>query len=324
MIQVIRADDIRFLDQEAANFRARRQDAGILSAGTGMFFKRELEFVFRETLMARLAPPNLFRLFPIDTSVSEGATSYTQRMLEPVGEAAIISDYADDLPRVNVVRREERRSIIDIGDSYSYSVREIMAARFANVPLDRQLGVAAREAIEKKHNRLGWFGDVDAQLFGILRHPDIPRFLFANPIDATTPADTIIDEINSMINRVNSLTKTVANVNTLVLPPDEFAFIFSTPRSATTDTTIADFLLDKNPFLEFIEQAWELDASENGGQKLAVAYRRDPMNVKYVAPVTFRQLPVERRNLEFIINNMASSGGFYTPRPLEMVIGELA
>jgi hypothetical protein len=202
-----------------------------------------------------------------------------------------------------------------------------MAARFAGEPLDRDLGVSAREAIERKHNLLCWFGDEEHDLWGVLRHSYIPQYNFANPISDATPADTIIDEINAMINGVNTLTQQNAQVDTLLLPPDEYSYIFSTPRSATTDTTIGEFILMNNAYLRGgrgrIEQAWELQASLNDGQARVLAYRNDPRNVKYVAPLMFRQMPVERRNLEFVINNIGQSGGFYAPKPLHMVKGNL-
>lgn len=324
MPPVVREDDMRFLDEQAQTYSSQRRADNVLSTGVGYFFKRELEFIYQQTLEAKIAPPNAFRLFSIDSSVPEGATSYTQRLMEPTGEATLIANYADDLPRVNVTRKEETRAIRMLGDSYSYSVMDIMAARFAGQPLDQDLGFAAREAIERKHNRLCWFGDQQAGLWGVLAHPYIPRFAFTNPISSASTPDQIIDELNDMINGVNSLSKTTASPNTLVLPPDEYAYIHSTARSANSDTTIAAYLIANNPFLEMIEQAWECDADQNGGQKLCLAYRKDPMNARYVAPIVFRQLPVERRNLEFVVNNIASSGGFYTPRPLEMVVGELA
>jgi hypothetical protein len=323
-IDVIRADDMRFLDEQARGYSQGRRQDNVLSSGVGYFFQRELEYIYARTLEAKVAPPNAFKLFSIDSSVPEGATSYTQRLMEPTGEATLIANYADDLPRVNVTRKEETRSIRMLGDSYSYSVMDIMAASMSSQPLDQDLGFAAREAIERKHNRLCWFGDQQAGLWGVLAHPYIPRFAFANPISSASTATQIIDELNDMINGVNSLSKTTASPNCLVLPPDEYAYINSTPRSPTSDTTIAAYLVANNPFLEMIEQAWECDADQNGGQKLSLAYRKDPMNARYVAPIVFRQLPVERRNLEFVVNNIASSGGFYTPRPLEMVVGELA
>jgi hypothetical protein len=323
-IEVISRMDEGYLDDQAEMYSAQnRMDAGVLAAGTGYFFKRQLEHVFTETLTANLPVPNFSRFFPIDTSVREGAKGYTQRIMEPVGEAIIISNFGDDLPRVNVVRREERRSIKMLGDAYGYSVQDIMAARFAGEPLDTSLGLAAREAIERKHNRLCFWGDEENGLWGILRHPYIPRFIFSEQLSsAASSADAIIAQINAMVNGVNSLTKTTAQVDTVVLPPDEYAYIHSA-RITDTNITIAEFILKNSPFLKRFEQSWECDADENDGQALCFAYRKDPMSVKYVAPITFRQLPVERRNLEFVINNIGSSGGFYTPRPLEMVIGEL-
>ena len=317
---VIRQDDLDYINQKA---RELRQDASIMTTGTGYFFQRQLEYIFERTLKANIPAPNFSKFFPVDSSVGEGAKSYTQRLMEPVGEAKIISSYGDDLPRVNVVRREKRRAIQMLGDSYGYSVQDIMAARFAGEPLDTQLGMAAREAIERKHNRLCWYGDQSAQLWGVLDHPYIPRFIFSQSLNEDSTADEIIGQLNAMINGVNTLTKTTGQVNRVGLPPDEYTYIHSA-RIPDTNITIAEFVLkahqDKD--LQFL-QSWELDADENDGQALAIAYRQDEASVKYVAPVPFRQLPVERRNLEFVINNIASSGGFYTPRPLEMVIGEL-
>jgi hypothetical protein len=331
-LQLVRQDDVAWLDNEVRQrylARGERSDADILSTGTGYFFQRQLNSIFAETLQADVAPPNFMRLFSIDTSVAEGAKSYTQRLQEPVGEAIIIANWGNDLPRVNTTRKEETRGIKYIGDSYSYSVQDIMAARFAGEPLDRDLGVSAREAIERKHNDLCWFGDDEHDLWGVLRHPYIPQYNFTEPISAAaSSADAIIDEINSMINGVNTLTEQNAQVDTLVLPPDEYSYIFSTPRSTTSDTTIGEYILMNNAYFRGgrgrIEQAWELQASLNGGQARCLAYRNDPRNVKYVAPLAFRQLPVERRNLEFVINNIGQSGGFYTPKPLHMVKGNLA
>lgn len=322
---VIRADDVAYLDGKGEAFASSmRMDAGILSTGTGLFFKRQLEHIYEETLTANIPVPNFSAFFPVDSSVPAGATSYTQRLMEPLGEARIISNFGDDLPRVNVVKREESRGIKFIGDAFSYSVQDILAARFAGEPLDTSLGAAAREAIERKHNRLCWYGDADHALWGALRHPYIPRFYFSEELSANAvDADAIIEQINAMINSVNSLTKTTAQVDTVGLPPDEYTYIHSA-RVPDTQITIAAFLKeahsDKN--LEF-RQAWELDADENDGTALAIAYRRSSVNVKYVAPIVFQQEPVERRNLEFVVNNLAKSGGFYTPRPLEMVVGEL-
>lgn len=326
--QIIDAADIEFIDRavklrlEAQGGGSRRFDADVTEVGNGYFFKRQLEFIYAETLEADIPAPNALRMFPIDSQPREGAKSYTQRIYEPVGTAQIISNFADDLPRVNVVKREETRGLKYLGDSYGYTVQDIMAARFAGEPLDTTLGASAREAIERKHNRLCWYGEADAQLWGVLRHPYIPRYIFDEEIGASaTDADSIINQVNNFLNVVDDVTKTVAKVDTVGFPPAEYNYLHQT-RIPDTMSSIADFILKAHPGLT-IEKCWELDADLNNGTALAIAYRKSAQNAKYVAPTVFRQLPVERKNLEFIINNLAVSGGFYSPKPLHLCVGEL-
>ena len=326
-IKLINDGDIQFVDTTvknhlAANKGRRGARADALEPGSGYFFARELEYIYAETLKADIPEPNFSKLFDIDSSPREGQKSYTQRLYEPTGKADIISNMADDLPRVNVVKREETRDIHYMGDSYGYSVQDIMAAQFAGDPLDATLGEAAREAIERGHNDLCFFGSPEHKIWGVLRHPYIPRYLFSEQIGAgATDVDAIIDQINAMINAPNRITKTVAVVDQLALPPAEFDFIHQT-RIPDTMSTIAEFINKAHPGLT-MHKCWELDAELNDGVALAIAYRKSPTNAKYVAPTVFRQLPVERRNLEFVTNCVGVSGGFYSPKPLHICVGEL-
>jgi hypothetical protein len=316
---VIDRADVEFIDQ----YQSSQRSDNLTAVGGGLFFKRQLEHIFSATIMADLPMPNALAMFDRDTEVGEGATEYTQRMMEPTGEAVIITNYADDLPEVNVVLREETRKIKHIGASYGYSVADILSAQMAGMSLDSTLGMSVREAIERKHNSLLWWGEPSAGIWGVLRHPNIPRIAFVNPFNSTSTPDDIIAEVNAFINSVNSLNKTTAFVDTVGLPTDAYTYIHNTPRSATSDTTIAEFLLSKNPFLKKFVQVWELDASLNDNQALIIGYRKSPMVIKYVAPIIFRQEPVQRKNLYFSVPCMASNGGIYAPKPLEIVIGEI-
>lgn len=324
---IIDEADLKFIDKTvknnlAASQKNSRHRNDNLDPGSGYFFARELEYIYSETLKADLPEANFNKLFAVDSAPREGQKSYTQRIYEPVGKAEIIANMADDLPRVNVVKREETRGIHYLGDSYGYSVQDIMSAQFAGDPLDATLGEAAREAIERGHNDLCFFGSPEYKIWGVLRHPYIPRYLFSEEIGASaTDADAIIDQINALINSVNRITKTVAVADTLALPPAEYDYIHQT-RIPDTMSTIAEFILKAHPGLEMYK-CWELDADLNEGTALALAYRKSATNAKYVAPVVFRQLPVERRNLEFVTNCLGVSGGFYSPRPLHLCVGEL-
>ena len=115
-IKVIKNDDIQFIDEHA-----RQHNDGVLTTSNGLYFKRQLEFVFAETLQASIPAPNAFRFFPISAEVGEGFKEYTQRLMEPVGEAVIISNFADDLPRVNMAMKEITMAIKMLGDAYCSS-----------------------------------------------------------------------------------------------------------------------------------------------------------------------------------------------------------
>lgn len=300
-----------------------RSDRGILEPRTGLFFKNKLEYTMRRALSMNLPAPNLFRYFMINDEVAEGATSYSQEIQEAVGRAIVISDYGADLPRVNVTKSKVSRGIVDIGDAYSYTYKQIKAAQFAGEPLDTTLGGAAREVTERKHNELGWWGDDEHDLFGVLNHPHIPRYLFGAPLlDGTTPK-VIMNMLNAYLDSVNTLTETAAQADTLLLPPDEYMYIKNTMIGDGSEKTILEWLLSKREELRTVGQCWELAPKYNNGQALCVAFRNNELVATYVAPQMFRQMPVQRNNLEWVVDCVGTSGGFYSRRPLEMVIGEL-
>ena len=71
------------------------------------------------------APMNAFRIFPVKTEVPAGAATAMQRVYDQTGMAKIISNYADDLPRADVVGQEIPTKVLTLGDSYGYNVVEI-------------------------------------------------------------------------------------------------------------------------------------------------------------------------------------------------------
>jgi len=300
-------------------------DADVYASGSGYFFKRQLAHIATRAYQAKVPTPNAFSFFSSDSEIQRGADSYIQYIEEPLGEAIIIANFADDLPRVNVTQREESKSIQWLGAAYGFSVKDIAAATFANKPLNQTLGITARKIVERKHNRLAWFGDYEAKLDGILTNADVPRVLFSNQFSAATAALTIEDEITAAINGVRILTKTTATITDIAFPPAEYAHIHSTSRSTdgNSNTSIAQYILMNNPSLERIHEAWELDADENGGTALMLGWNRDADSMRYEMVVAFEQQPAQRNGLEFVVDNLGITGGMNIPRPLEAFVGVL-
>jgi len=309
--------------QERVDALVKRHDT-LSDPGAGVFFARELEQIYLEVIEHRLPLLNAMKYFPIDRSVNEGANTYTHYIVQKIGEADFIANPADDLPRVDIAKKKQTFNIENIGASYGYTIFEIAAAQMANMSLDRLRGNAVKRAIEEKLNNVFWYGDTALSLYGILSYPWIPRYVFTNPIISATAADTIIAELNNYVNSISELTNGVESPDTLLMPTAPYNHIASTPRSATSDTTILEFFIRNNPYIKEVHPVAELTQAGPSSVHQLVAFRSGDMNVgKLVCPIDFRQLAPQERNLEFIVNAIARCGGFASMYPLAMCIGDV-
>ena len=91
------------------------------------------------------------------------------------GMAAIINNYATDLPRVDVQGESHTASIKSVGDSYGYNVQEMRASRMAGKSLDARKGAAARRASDYMVNKIAFAGDrnIISSAFSLM----VPTFL---------------------------------------------------------------------------------------------------------------------------------------------------
>lgn len=301
-----------------------------LDAAETVFFARELESKAARSYDVIKAPLKAFELFPVDTSDGPGCETISYKQFDQTGIAKIIGNYADDLPRANVKGKEFFAKVKSVGNSYGYSLQEIRAAQFANRPLDQMQANAAARAQREKWNRIAFYGDDEFDLQGFLTNVNIPDgtvtagAVLGTAWSTKTP-DEIIADVNEMINSVITLTNGAEQVNTVVMPIAQYTLINTTPRSATTDTTILQFLQNSHPGVEFM-WANELDSAQlaaNGVTRFTgdvmMAYRRDPDVVQLKMPVLFETLPVKEQGLEYIVPCHSRIGGVVVRYPLAAV-----
>lgn len=101
-----------------------------------VFFARELDQVKTKTYDKQYPELSALSYFPITSEVNEGAETTTYYSYDITGMAAIINNYATDLPRVDVQGESHTASIKSVGDSYGYNVQEMRASRMAGKSLD--------------------------------------------------------------------------------------------------------------------------------------------------------------------------------------------
>lgn len=298
------------------------------------FFSRQLEYVKAKTYDVQYPQFNATRLIPVSMEAGLGAETITYAQFDKLGLAKIISNYADDLPRSDVKGKEFTARIRSLGTSYGYSIQDIRAAQFAGRSLSQAKANAARQAIEQQINHIGWFGNPEYGMYGLLNNPNVTRTAVdLNAGETSTlwinkTADEILHDMNELVNGIVELTNGVEIPDTLLLPIAQYTLIASTPRSTNSDTTILQYFLTNNPFVNSVEAVRELKGAGEGegavaaGGDVMVAYSRNPDKLSFEIPQPFEQLNAQEHNLEFVVPVMSRVAGVLVYAPLSIAIGE--
>ncbi|MFW6085063.1 MAG: DUF2184 domain-containing protein [Gemmatimonadota bacterium] len=293
-------------------------------AGLTAFFARELESIKAQTYDVKRPPLNAMRLIPVSSEAGPAAETIVYRQWDATGIAKIIANYADDLPRADVKAREFVARVRSIGNAYGFSLQEIRASESQGKGLDQRKASAALRSQEELWNDIGFNGDETHGLQGLFDNPNIPSEEVENDGEgdatewSTKTPDQILRDMNDFVHDVNTRTNGVERPDTLVLPLEQFSLISSTPRSDTSDTTILEFFLRNNRFITSVESAHELAGSGPAGEDQMWTYPRSPEFLTLEMPQMFEQLPVQERNLEFVVPCHSRIGGVIVYYPFAM------
>jgi hypothetical protein len=298
------------------------------------FFARELEYIKARTYDVEYPQLKATMVLPVSFEAGPGAESITYQQFDQLGIAKIIANYADDLPRSDIKGKEFTVPVRSIGASYGYSLQEIRAAQFAGRNLEQRKANAARRAVEQKINKVGFFGDEEFGLTGFLNNPNITRSAAALNAGATstkwsnkTP-DEILKDMNDAVNGVVDLTNGVEAPNTMLLPIEQYTYIASTARSANSDTTILQYFLTNNPFIQTVDHLYELKGAGLGadaldaGEDMMIVYDNSPDKLTFEIPQPFEQFQIEQRGLEYLVPCHARVSSVIIYYPLSVAVVE--
>lgn len=298
----------RFIEQ------AVRQAAPTLrlDAGETAATIRALLYIQSQTYDV-MYPDLKFRKFiPITNEVSTGADSYAYRQWDKFGKAKIVTNYADDLPLANAQIKEFINPVKSVGAAYQYSIQDLRRVGFDGLRLDLNLALAARRMIEEILDNVAGFGDVSSNLGGFLNNSNVS-------IDAATgnwsglTSTQVVADMNKLVTNIFSTTLETIAPDTLLLPTTTYVYVSQTPFTSAggvvTDKTILAWFLSNNPWIKNVDSWYQLETAGAGSVKRAVCYKRDPMVLQGHIPQEFEQLAPEVRNLSFMVNCHARSGG---------------
>ena len=299
-----------------------------LDEGESIFFARELEFVKSKTYDIKYPDLKARLLFPVDFETNAGAETITYEQYDQVGVAKIISNYADDLPRADVKGKEFTARVRTLASSFGYNYDEIQAAKMAGKPLATRKADAAKRANMVLENRIAFFGDATHSLQGFFSNPNTQAVVI--PADGAgglvtlaskTPVQ-IVRDMASLFTAVHAISKGKEVADTLMMPITQYNYIFATQFSAASDKTIGEWFLESNPHCKEIVWVNECKGAGAGATDRMVAYKRDPNALTLEVPSDFKQLPVQEKNLEYIVPTHQRTGGVLIYYPLSIAYAD--
>lgn len=297
-----------------------------------IFFARELDYIKSKSYDKIYPEFTALNKFPITHEVPEGAESMTYYSYERTGMAAIISNYATDLPRADVKGAPSTAFVKSLGASYGYSVQDMRASRMAGKSLDTRRAEAARYAVDRTTNIIAFAGDKKNNLVGVLSTDNnIPLYTLSEvevggqkytDFKHKTAAQ-ILDDINGMFAYQAKITKGVEHADTLMLPHSVYIDI-STRQIPNTGYTVLRFLKENAPYLKDIVSAPELesDAEDTNPYNKGVMflYTNSADKFSLEIPMPFYQYPLQNRNLEVIVPCEERVAGCIIYYPLSALI----
>jgi hypothetical protein len=243
------------------------------------------------------------QLIPVDTSAPEWAKSVTFYSMDKAGRAEWFHGAADDLRLADVSRAKHEQTVEMAGIGYQYTLEELgQAMMIPGMNLTADKAEAARRAYEEFVDNVALNGDTNKNITGLANNGDVTAAM-ANVVSNKTDwdsktGDQIIQDVNDALTGVYSESLQVEMADTVLLPVASLTKIATMARSATTDTSVLEWLSKYNVYTATTGQPLTvramrgLEAAGDGDGGRMIVYRKDPRVLKMHIPMPHRFLPV--------------------------------
>jgi hypothetical protein len=300
-----------------------------LDSNQTIFLERELEHIQAKVLEAPKPKLNGMMHFAVSTEAGPGVEAITYRQETDFGRWAHVGAAGGgDAPRVGVAKGEHTSKVSKFFSSYGWTEFDLLSAARTGTPLSAKLGQACLRAHDSKLNNVMWRGDSEAGIDGLVNNTSIPKKKAAKTW-ANSTSDEIRSEILGAIRDVIADSKDVEAPDRCLLPISQYLLLIER-KQGTADNT--NSLLDELR-LKARAMSNRADFDFYGCQELTgagpdssdIMYigQKDPMVAEYQLPMAFRQTPVQRAGLEYLVYCIAQFGELivYRPKAFRAVYG---
>lgn len=286
---------------------ARQGDVRMDANETAMF-ARQLEDIDAELYRREYPELRGTVIVPTRTNINEGAEEYTYRSIDKAGRSGVISNYGDDLQRVDVQGKEETAKLFGHGAAYGYSIQDLRRSRMAGLPLESERAMAARDAIALMNDTICALGESSIGVTGFYNSADVSLVSPATGTWSGATGDQIVADLAKMERAIIVDSNAVEMPDTVVLPPSLFA-IANTVRLANTETTALEFFLKKSLGVKNVEHWYHGETAGASSVARIAMGKRDPRKLQFLLPLPFSQMAPQQKGLGFEINCDSRVGG---------------
>lgn len=314
---------------DAAYVQKLAMDSGYRLDNNGAaFLAREMENILPRSYDVLKAPLSAQRLFPSAQLSPAAAEVSTYKIFKDYGKgAAIITDYSDDMPKVETALDTKSYNIREIASAYSISIQEIRAAMANNTTLEQRLANNAVRAIMEKMNNIAFYGDAKHGLTGLFTVAGTDKQAVADGAAgqktwATKTPEEILKDLNEPITHIITTTNGVERPTSIAMTIDADRIIQTTRMASGTDTTIKEFFLMNNPGIS-ITSAPELKGAFQGNTDGFIVYTNSQDKIALDIPMQPVGYPPQWHNLAYVVNYSMRFGGFvcFYPKSLAFRYG---
>lgn len=308
--------------------RGYRQDAL-------QFTKNQLDMMERQIYDILYSNPrDAFVFLPLNTSVPDGYTEYSYRMIEKFGAAKVVEDGATDRPLVDANLTKTTINIYEFGAGYTFTVGD--AARSGGIlDFDYVMEKAryAAETIALAHNQYALLGGAgvtggNTAITGFLNNATVvanaPTLTDSNWTSVT--GDDAFATVAGMIKDVNVGSSGVHRCTDVALSTFCYNYCSSAlmgdGASWGSSQTVLGALRQNFPGVTFHQSA-SLDGAGGTNVDRNVAWERNAANVEYVASVVYDESIPINAGFRWVVHSRGRAAGCVVRRPLSMVYGDI-
>lgn len=264
------------------------------------------------------------------------ATRTAYRTMTGAATLVPTAGLAGNLPEAALGIDETDQPVVEFGNAYSFTIRELIIAAKLGIPLDATKAMICMRAYEEKVDKLSVDGDPSLNLMGLLTIPAINANRKASSIEIgpnSSPAQ-IVQLLTGTLSMIVTRTNEAERPDCLVLPTKQREYIANTTfNSSGSERSILEVVVKNSQYLRSEDDVFSWERLSGKGAQVAAddgtlsnnhvigAWRRDELVLRQQIPQPLEPEEPVMQARRWVTNNCALIGGVesITPAAVQLV-----